>query len=164
MSSAFANSPVEYLSNGAFNLVYTVSYADLVSTASTSKTVTIATIPTDAAVEFVGYNLVTNFDGGATSALTVKIGDDDDDDGFVVAASVHADSTPISSRCNTGAYFTGTDSGSATTANVIKSKTYDNASTKSLNVVFTATGANLTALTQGKVVFFVRGIDITKIV
>ncbi len=161
--SAFANSPVEYLSNGAINTLYTVSYADLTGTASTSKTVTIATIPTDAAVELVGYYLVQNFDGGATSALTVKIGDDDDDDGYVVAASVHADNSPLSSKLNTGAYFTGTDSGTETTANVIKSKNYDNASTKSLNVVFTATGANLTALTQGKVVFVVRGIDLTKI-
>lgn len=162
MSSAFANSPVQYLSNG-FPFVIDIPYTELVGTAATTKTVTIATIPTDASVEFVGYYLVQNFDGGATSALTVQIGDDDDADGFLAAASVHADSTPLSSRQNTGAYFTGEDSGTETTANVIKSKNYDNASTKSLNVLFTATGANLTALTQGRVRIVVRGVDYTKV-
>ena len=151
-----ANAPTQYLANGGFNVLATISYADLVGTASTSKTVTIDSIPTDALVFDVGYRLVTSFDGGATSALTVKIGDDDDDDGFVTATSVHADSSPISSAANNGAYFTvGGD------ASTLKAKAYDNASAKSLNVVFTATGANLTALTQGKVVIFAKVADLT---
>lgn len=162
MSSAFANAPVEYLSNG-FPFVRDIPYTELTGTAATTKTITLATIPTDASVEFVGFYLVENFDGGDTSALTVQIGDDDDADGFLAAASVHADNTPLSSRQNTGAYFTGTDSGTETTANVIKSKNYDNASTKSLNILFTATGANLSVLTQGKIRVVVRGIDYTKL-
>lgn len=153
-----ANAPTQYLSNGGFNVLATISVADLNTTAATTKTITIDSIPTDAMVFDVGYRLITSFDGGATSALTVQIGDDDDADGFVAATSVHADNTPISSAANSGAYFTvGGD------ANTAKAKNYDNAAAKSLNVLFTATGANLTALTTGKLVVFAKVADLTAI-
>lgn len=158
-----SNAPAQYLANGGFNFILPITVADLNTTAATSKVLTVGKIPADAMVFDVGYYLITGFAGGSVSALTVKIGDTDSDNGFVTATSVLTGNSPLSSKANTGAYFTGTDSGSATLANSMKAKNYDNSGTKDLTVTFTATGANLTDLTTGKLVVFAKIADLTAI-
>jgi hypothetical protein len=144
--------------------VGTVKFSDFVAnpSAADSDTLTfpIAAIPQYSIVESVGFRLVTPFndDAGGTS-LTLQLGDTDDADGFVTAASaqLHLDGTEVFVAANTGAYFTGTDSGTQTTVNVIKGKTYTTANT--LEALFTPSGYKLDECTAGEVKIFARIVD-----
>jgi len=116
------------------------------------------TIPAYATVTDVGFRVVTAFDdSGGGSSLTVIVGDDDDDNGFVVSKQIHVDGTEVFVGVNDGAYFIGTDSGAATTSNVIKDKTYTAA--KTLEAVFTPSGYKLDECTTGKIVIWANIID-----
>lgn len=141
-----------YASVGANPLIpREIKYGEI-SAASTTGTVEAISIPIYGVVEAVTYYLKENFDGGATSELTIQIGDGSDADGYITAQSVHADSTPVVSALVDGAYLN-----DLTTDNVVNGKQYAAADT--IDVLFTATGANLDALTQGSVVIVVKYID-----
>jgi hypothetical protein len=134
-----------------------ISYTDFlgVTSASDGDTVTVScfTIPAYCIVKSVGFRLVTAFDdSGDGTTATMILGDDDDDNGFELARVIHVDATEVFIGANTGAYFIGTDSGSATTSNVIKGKTYTSA--KTVKAVFTPTGFKMEESTQGKIVIF----------
>lgn len=139
-----------------------LDYSDFlgVTSASDNDTVTVSAfnIPAYCVVESVGYRLVTAFDdsGGGTSG-TLLLGDDDDPDGFLTSSVIHVDGTEVFTGFNTGAYFTGTDSGAATTANVVKGKTYTAA--KTLKAVFTPAGHKMEESTQGKIIILARILD-----
>lgn len=140
----------------------TIDWEDFVANPSASDndtlTFAIADIPAYSVVESVAVRLVTAFDdSGGGSSLTAIVGDTDDDNGFVTAQQLHVDGTEVFLTANTGAYFTGTDSGAATTANVIKGKTYTTANT--LEAVFTPSSFKLDECTQGKVVVLARIMD-----
>ena len=136
-----------------------ITAEDLTSTTSGgAETVTCFTIPNDSIVDEVVYIVKTNFDGASSSELTVAVGDDDDADGFIVAASVHADATPLSSKVNTGAYFN-----DGTTANTVNSKAYDNAAVKTLSAVFTPTGDSNSDIDVGEIVIAARIRDLSKL-
>lgn len=153
-----------------------VQYTDLNSTASTSLTQTIADdLPAGTRIAYIGHQLDTLFDGGATSELTAKIGWDlgsgtDDDDGLLAATSLHADATYVkfgpaavadvdsSTVDNT---YGQQENDVITSARTKLNTTLKNGfkvfnDTADLNIVWTSTGANLTALTAGKVRFFFR--------
>lgn len=131
-----------------------------VTSVADADTVTVScfTIPANSIVQSVGFRLVTAFDdsGGGTTA-TMILGDDDDDNGFELARVIHVDGTEVFIGANTGAYFIGTDSGSATTSNVIKGKTYTAA--KTVKALFTPTGFKMEESTQGKIVIFADILD-----
>jgi hypothetical protein len=143
--------------------VGTVKFSDFVANPSAADndtlTFPIAAIPQYSIVESVGFRLVTPFNDDAGGAsLTIKIGDTGDDDGFVTSTELHLDGTEVFIAANTGAYFTGTDSGgSQTTANVIKGKTYTTANT--LEALFTPSGYKLDECTAGEVKIFARIVD-----
>ena len=149
-----------------------IDYTDLSSTASTAKTLTLGTY---AARDFIGrflYDLVTPFDGGATSEMTLKIGYNgaavDDDDAFLPATSVHVDATEI--LCANGAPAVVDTSTVDETYSTAESTVIASLRTKvnaliavlglaaveagTIEAIFTATGANLTALTTGKIRIF----------
>lgn len=137
-----------------------VKYSDFVATASDNDTNTFSlfTIPQYSIVESVGFRLVTAFDdSGGGSSLTVALGDGSDADGFMLATQVHVDGTEVFLNANTGAYFIGTDSGAATTSNVIKGKLYTSAET--VKAVFTPSSYELEECTAGEIVFFARILD-----
>jgi len=137
-----------------------VGYAEL-SAAATTKVVDLFPIPADGYVELVGYYIAPGefFDGGATSTMTVELGVTGvDTDGFVAATVVHVDGTEISSAINSGAFYN-----DLTTANVINAKVYDAASATTLSALFTATGANTSALTTGSITFFAKICDFSQI-
>ncbi len=130
----------------------TIKYSDI-SAAATTNTYEAIQIPIYGVVKTVAYVVDTEFDGGATSEMTVQIGDGADPNGYILAKSVHVDGTAVLTSVVDGAYLTvGTD---VDTGN---SKQYAAADT--IDVLFTATGANLSVLTQGSMRVIVEYLDI----
>jgi hypothetical protein len=157
-----------------------VDYAGLVAAGETTA-VTLELRATAAArsfIENVDYNVITSFDGGATSELTLKLGYDlasgtDDDDAFVAAASVHADSTPVPTRVSPALVIDAStvDQTFATEESTVLASLRTEVNKLLLRVrryfnvawdfeaVFTATGANLSTLTTGEVHIYARIIE-----
>jgi hypothetical protein len=138
-----------------------IDYQDFVKNPSADDgdtlTFPVIGIPANSIVESVGYRLVTAFNdpaGVGGSSLTVQLGDTGDADGYVTAKELHLDGTEVFIGANDGAYFTGTDSGTHTTANVIKGKTYTSADT--IEALFTPTSFKLDEETAGEIVIFAR--------
>ena len=138
-----------------------IDYKDFVANPSVADgdtlTFPVIGIPANSIVESVGFRLVTAFNDPAAvggSSLTVQIGDTTDADGYVTSKQIHEDGTEVFIGANDGAYFTGTDSGTHTTANVIKGKTYTAADT--IEALFTPTGFKLDEETAGDIVVFAR--------
>lgn len=90
--------------------------------------------PVGLIVSECGLRIITNFDGGATSDLQVKLGDGNDDDRFMTTTVIHEDATEVPAKAM----------GAVTTP-------YAYPITDTIDAVFTATGANLDTLTSGKV-------------
>lgn len=101
------------------------------------------------------YRIVTNFDGGATSALTLELGwnggTTDDPNGLIEAISVHADGTPIAAGDGTGAAF------------ATKRTGYVALDAGNIEATFAATGANFNVLTQGELEIYLSACDLTKV-
>jgi hypothetical protein len=125
-----------------------IKYSDISAAATTSNYEAVQ-IPIYGIVKTVTYVLDTEFDGGATSELTIQIGDGTDPDGYIEAKSVHADATPVFTSISDGAYLFD---------NVVNGKQY--AAADSIDVLFTATGANTSALTAGSLRVIVEYLDI----
>lgn len=130
----------------------TIKYSDI-SAAATTNTIEAIQLPIYGIVKAVTYVLDTEFDGGATSELTIQIGDGTDPNGYIEAKSVHADATAVATSLVDGLYLN-----DSTTDNVINGKQYAAADT--LDVLFTATGANLDVLTAGSLRVIVEYLDI----
>lgn len=174
---------VEMMARTGATHKFTVTYEDLADTAGTALTQTLfddGLAGMD--VQFVGHRVIRQFDGGATSELTVAIGYDlasgtDDADGFQAATSVHADGSPVDyTPVIIGDVATDTVDGTYGTeeSTVIGSlRTKLNSALKQCRIkfgeafdieaVWTATGANLTALTAGEVAFYFRIVDTNKV-
>lgn len=156
---------------------WVITAADLVAAGETTgATLELhPSVPADSKIENIDWNLVTAFDGGATTELTMKLGYDlstgsDDDDAFLAATSLHADSTPVYQRQALAAAI---DSSTIDTtfgqqeADVLTSlrTEVDKLLARgprffnvgwSFEAVFTATTANLSALTVGEVHLYAR--------
>ena len=134
---------------------FEIPYTDLTGTAGTSLTIALMAYVAGQGLIGAASKIVTNFDGGATSELTIKVGwnggTTDDDDGAIEARSVHADATYITYGDGTGAAF------------ATKRTGYYPLDAGNYEVVFTSTGANLTALTQGEVHIYLNVSNLTKV-
>lgn len=129
-----------------------ITDADLTA-AATTQTIEAISLPAAAVVTQVAFYLDEEFDGGATSELTIQVGDGSDANGYITAQSVHADATSVTTGIVDGAYLTvGTD------VNTGNAKQYASADT--VDVLFTATGANVSVLTAGKLRVIVSYLDI----
>lgn len=129
-----------------------ITDADLTA-AATTQTIEAISLPAAAVVTQVAFYLDEEFDGGATSELTIQVGDGSDPNGYITAQSVHADATSVTTGIVDGAYLTvGTD------VNTGNAKQYAAADT--IDVLFTATGANVSVLTAGKLRVIVSYLDI----
>lgn len=151
-------------------------YTDLNDTAGTSKTTTlVSSLPAGTRIEFIGWQLDTDFDGGSTSELTAAIGWDlgsgtDDADGLLAAVSLHADGTEIQygpeAIADVASDTVDTTYGQQETDVIGSLRTKLNTvlkrgpkvfnDTADIEIVWTSTTANLDALTSGKVRFFFR--------
>jgi hypothetical protein len=129
-----------------------IGYNEISAAATTFNYEGIA-IPAYGVVKSVSYFLLEAFDGGATSALTVEVGDGVDPNGYILASEVHLDGTEVYAAIVDGAYITNTDS---------SGKLYG-ATADTVDVLFTATGANTSVLTQGKIRVVVSFEDIAQV-
>jgi hypothetical protein len=125
-----------------------IDFNKLAETASTSVALTVGSGVARDIVRGAWFDLVTPFDGGATSELTVQFGYDlaagtDDADAFIAATSVHLDATEILASNGTG-------------TKLAAQEAFD------LEVLFTATGANLSTLTAGQINLYFDWIKTTK--
>lgn len=129
-----------------------IPYTDL-TTAGTAHTQTLLPYTAGKGITNAAFKVVTLFDGGATSELTLKAGwnggTTDDDDGIFEATSIHADATYIKYRSGNGAAF------------ATKVRGYFPLDAGNYEVIFTSTGANVTVLTQGEVHIYLRVVDLT---
>jgi|TARA_R100001530_G_scaffold19987_1_gene16770 hypothetical protein len=132
------------LSNGYSDYI-TIKHGDFTAEATT-QTFTLA-IPAGGIVRSVGYYLETAFDGGSTSALAIDIGDGSDADGFLDNIETHVDATEVTYSNGVGAYI---DGGTGTEQ---QGKLYTTADT--IDILFTASGANVSELDTGKITVFV---------
>lgn len=136
--------PIEAAAVTGCNYEVVIDYTDLSDTAGTTKTLT-ADIPADHWVRGGFHVLETDFtDGAATmSNLVYTVGDDSDADLFMTSTEVETTGTEVDGKGPTpGSGAVATPTG----------KYYGSADT--LDLAFTATGANLSTLTGGKLRYF----------
>ena len=120
-----------------------ITHADLTA-AATTETLALfpqtGTFPAGTACQRVGFSLKTPFDGGATSTMTLQVGDGGDVDRLLPAVVVHEDGSEI-------------DFGITNLDHV-----YLAADT--IDALFTATGANVSVLTAGAIDIFLAIVDL----
>ena len=132
----FNTLPTEAQANLGMTHEMIVDYSDLTDTAGTTKTFTF-TLPAGSLVLGGPHILETDFtDGAATmSSLVYIVGDGDNDDIYLSSTEVETTGTEVDYKV-------------ATNTGIPHGKVYASADT--LDVKFTATGANLSTLTGGK--------------
>lgn len=142
--------PIEASAVTGCNYEAVIDYTDLNDTAGTTKTLTV-TIPADHWVRGGFHVLESDFtDGAATmSSLVYTVGDGADADLYMTSTEVEVTGTEVDGKGPTPG------SGAAATPT---GKYYASADT--LDIAFTATGANLSTLTGGKLRYFFSLVDI----
>lgn len=132
----FNTLPTEAQANLGMTHEMVVDYSDLTDTAGTTKTFTF-TLPAGSLVLGGPHILETDFtDGAATmSSLVYIVGDGDNDDIYLSSTEVETTGTEVDYKV-------------ATNTGIPHGKVYASAGT--LDIKFTATGANLSTLTGGK--------------
>jgi len=124
-----------------------ITHADLTAS-STTQTIQ-KDVKAGDQVRSVAYKLHTSFDGGATSALTLNVGDGSDTDRFIDDPSIHADASaivfgpqPVPATNSVGKVYAVDDT---------------------IDILFTATGANVSVLTAGDIEIFFNIININNV-
>lgn len=121
------------LGQGLTGKKFTIDYTDLTATAATSKAQALWTLPAGAKITAVNIYHTTAFAGTSITAMTVSVG-----------------------KSGTATHFTATLDIFAAVADsgVLETAMFKSGQKTALPVIatFTATGANLTALTAGQVV------------
>lgn len=143
--------------SAGFNWLFKIPYTDLTGTAGLTKTVTLLSgLGVGHIVQNAAFYLRTAYDGGATTNLALDVGYDlaagtDDPDAILDNYEIHVDATEILAGDANGVIFATLRTG------------YAFQESASITALFTAVGANLTALTQGEVWIFLRVADLTKL-
>lgn len=143
------------LNRTGFSHKAVITYDDLDGTAATSLALTVGKIARGGLISAAGYRLVTAFDGTSTTNLVIDFGYDyasltDDPDAFIDNLELHNDGTEILGSDGNGAVFATLRTG------------WQALEAADLEVLFTATGANLTDLTSGEVHVYWKQSDLTK--
>jgi hypothetical protein len=131
-----------------------IDYTDLLAAALTKTLVLLPYVARDL-IDKAFFDLVTPFDGGATSSLTVQLGWNgatvDDPDGLIAATQVHLDGTEILASDATGAAFATLRTGFAAQE------------AGAIEALFTAVGANLDTLTTGRMRIYFNAVPMSKL-
>lgn len=132
--------PVETQALIGCNTEVVVEHTDLSDTAGTTKTLTVSV---DAGKQVTGgpHVLVTDFAGPSISSLVYTVGDGDDADHYLTSTEVEVSGTEIDYKAGTGV-----------------SKAYTGSDT--VDLAFTASGANLDTLTAGKLKVYLNIADL----
>lgn len=146
---------LEQQAHSGFSHRFTVDYTDFTAAATTQVFQLLNSLPRGTMVTAAAFELETPFDGGATSALAMDVGYDllagtDDPDAFLDNYEVHLDATEVLAGDGNGAVFATLRTG------------YVSQEQMDLEVLFTATGANVTALTAGKVHIYLKVVELPK--
>jgi hypothetical protein len=134
-----------------FTHKFTVDHNDLTA-AATTQTIILTGLTRGMVITNAAFNLVTPFDGGATTELTLEVGWDTvgaDPNGLIEAASVHLDATEILVGDATGEAFATKRTGRPVVA------------AQNATALFTATGANVSVLDAGEVDIFLAIADLS---
>lgn len=134
--------PIEAAAVTGCNYEVVIDFNDFTDTAATSKTLTV-TIPADHWVRGGFHILETDFAAPSISTMTYTVGDGSDADLFMTSTEVETSGTEIDGKGPTPG------SGAAATPT---GKYYASADT--LDIAFSATGANVDTLTAGKMRYF----------
>lgn len=157
-----------------------IDYTDLNDTAGAAKTLDLVAYAARDCATLVAFDLIEPFDGGATSALAMKVGFDgatvDDDDAFIQSEELHLDATEVLASVGVPpAVATETvdstwDADAATVVNSLRNVVNSFRARRiafqeagMIEAVFTATGANLDTLTAGKVALFLNIVNLPDI-
>jgi len=132
-----------------------ITYDDLDGTAATTLALTVGKAARGTLISAAGYRLVTAFDGTSTTALVIDFGYDyatltDDPDAFIDNLEIHNDGTEILGSDGNGAVFATLRTG------------WQALEAADLEVLFTATTANLTDLTSGEIHVYWKQTDLTR--
>ncbi len=133
-----------------------ITFADLVATAATTKALTVFSgLVAGFLVRNAAFRLVSGFVGASVTNLTLELGwngaTSDDPNGLIESVELATAGTEILAGDATGAAFATKRTGFAP----------QEAAT--LEALFTATGANLTALTAGEVHVYLTVSDLSKL-
>lgn len=143
--------PIESAAVTGCNYEAVIDYTDLSDTAGTTKTLTV-TIPADHWVRGGFHVLETDFSGPSISSLVYTVGDGSDADLFMTSTEIEVSGTEIDGKGPTpGSGAVATPTG----------KHYASADT--IDIAFTATGANLDTLTAGKMRYFFSLVDLANL-
>lgn len=134
--------PIESAAILGCNYEVVIDYTDLSDTAGTTKTLTV-TIPADSWVRGGFHLLETDFAAPSISSMVYTVGDGSDADLFMTSTQVEVSGTVVDGK--------GPVPGSGAVATPT-GKHYASADT--LDIAFTATGANLSTLTAGKMRYY----------
>ena len=123
-----------------FTHLFKIKHTDLTA-AATTQTLDLLALELGDYVNKAAFYLKTPFDGGATTNLTLDVGESltPDADAFLDGYELHADGSEVLAGDGNGAAFATLRTGFVALA------------AGSVQALFTATGANMTALTQGEV-------------
>jgi hypothetical protein len=133
-----------------------IDYTDLVSVGGASTSAVFDLIPYTAGYLFqaAAYKLVTAFDGGDTTNLTLDVGwngaSTDDDDGLLNGYEIHVDATEVLYGDGNGAAFATLRTG------------YAALDAGDIEATFTATGANCNVLTAGEIHIYLKAVNLAK--
>lgn len=136
---------------------FTVEYTDLNTVAGLTSTVQLLnTLPARTLVHKAAMELETPFVGASITNLSLQVGWDllagtDDPDGLIVATELAGVATEILAADGNGAAFATLRTGFASQEQM------------DLEALFTAIGANLTALTAGKVHIYLAVTNLAKL-
>ena len=129
----------------AFTDSIRITHADLTADALT-QTIT-KDMKAGQQIRNIAFKLHTAFDGASTSSLKLDVGYGGNPDGYIDDNEIHKDATevlfgPLGYEANTGMVFFADDT---------------------IDILFTATGGNLSTLTTGDIEIFFNIIDINSV-
>lgn len=138
-----------------FSHVFKITHADLSGTAATTKAQALVTLPVGSLVRNAAFYLKTGFVGASVTNLTLELGWNgatvDDPNGLIEAAELATAGTEILAGDATGVAFATKRTGFAPQESA------------GIEALFTATGANLTALTAGEVWVALDVVDLSQL-
>lgn len=140
-----------------------ISYTDLNDTAGTAKTLVVDPYVARDLIRNAKFDRVTSFDGASITSLVFKFGWNgasvDDDNGLIESTEICDAGTEIlagGGRVNTGTVDSTFAQAEADVLNSLRAL-YEGLQAQeagNLELVFTSTGANLTALTAGRLLIY----------